>query len=242
MQLPGGIAFLGYNQSMAPQPMISASILSADFTRLGDQIAEAEQAGADWIHIDVIDGHFAPPITMGQVVVEACRKATTLPLDVHLMVDNPDAMLRSFADAGADHIHIHIEASPDIEKSLKTIRKLGCKAGLAINPDTPAATLLPYLKDADITLIMSVHPGYSGQDFIPQVLPKSAEIHRVIDASELDTLIEFDGGIDPETLPLAMEAGGHVFVAASAVYKHPKGVAAGIQALRSASTANVRNQ
>jgi ribulose-phosphate 3-epimerase len=227
---------------MASQPLISASILSADFTRLGDQIAEAEQAGSDWIHIDVIDGHFAPPITMGQVVVEACRRATTLPLDVHLMVDNPDAMLQSFANAGADHIHIHIEACPDIERSLKTIRKLGCKAGLAINPDTPAATVLPYVKDADIILIMSVHPGYSGQVFIPLVLPKSAEIRRAIDASELDTMIEFDGGVDAGTLPLAMEAGGQVFVAASAVYKYPQGVSVGIQALRSASTTMVRNQ
>src|SRR3990172_7431606 len=129
---------LSYNQPMAAQPLIAPSILSADFARLGEQITEAQQAGADWIHIDVMDGHFVPPITMGQVVVEACRKATQLPLDVHLMVENPDAMLESFAEAGADHIHVHVEASPNIENSLKAVRKLGCKAGVALSPGTPA--------------------------------------------------------------------------------------------------------
>lgn len=233
---------LRYNRSMAAQPLIAPSILSADFARLGEQIAEAEQAGADWIHIDVMDGHFVPPITMGQVVVEACREATDLPLDVHLMVENPDAMLQSFADAGADHIHVHIEASPDIERSLATIRKLGCKAGLAINPETPANTALPHLNAADIVLVMSVHPGYSGQDFIAEVLPKAAEFRRAIDSAGLNTVIEFDGGVDAETLPDALEAGGQVFVAASAVYKYPHGVAAGIQELRSASTALIRNK
>lgn len=226
---------------MASQPLIAPSILSADFTRLGDQIAEAEQAGADWIHIDVMDGHFVPPITMGQVIVEACRRVTDLPLDVHLMVDNPDTMLQSFADAGANHIHVHIEASPDIERSLQTIRKLGCKAGLAINPETPATNALKHLKAADIVLVMSVHPGYSGQDFIPEVLPKTTEFRQAIDSAGLETLIEFDGGVDAETLPAAIEAGGQVFVAASAVYKHPSGAAAGIQALRAASLAVLKH-
>lgn len=226
---------------MASRPLLAPSILSADFTRLGEQIAEAEQAGADWIHIDVIDAHFAPPVTMGQVVVEACRRATTLPLDVHLMVEHPDGMLQSFADAGADHIHVHVEASPDVEKSLAAIRKLGCKAGLAINPETPAEMLLNHLKSADIALIMSVHPGYSGQKFIPEVLPKAAEIRQAIDTAGLDTLIQFDGGIDAETLPAAYAAGGQVFVAASAVYRHPQGVTAGMQALRSAFPETIKN-
>lgn len=235
-----GIAFLGYNLAMASQPLIAPSILSADFAHLGEQIAAAEQAGADWIHIDVMDGHFVPPITMGQVVVEACRKVTELPLDVHLMVENPDAMLQSFADAGADHIHVHIEACPEIEKSLKTIRSLGCKAGLAINPETPAANALLHLKAADIVLVMSVHPGYSGQDFIPDVLPKAAELRRAIDSAGLDALIEFDGGVDVDTLPAAIDAGGQVFVAASAVFKHPQGISAGLHALRSASLAALK--
>ncbi len=226
---------------MASQPLIAPSILSADFARLGEQITAAEQAGADWIHIDVMDGHFVPPITMGQVIVEACRRVTELPLDVHLMVENPDAMLQSFADAGADHIHVHIEASPDIEKSLQTIHDLGCKAGLAINPETPAVKALPHLKSADIILVMSVHPGYSGQDFIPEVLPKVAEFRRAIDSGNLETLTQLDGGVDAETLRAALEAGGQVFVAASAVYGHPQGVAAGIHALRSASLAALKH-
>lgn len=220
---------------MAAKPLIAPSILSADFARLGEQIAEAEQAGADWIHIDVMDGHFVPPITMGQMVTETCRRVTDLPLDVHLMVENPDPMLESFAEAGADHIHVHIEGSPDIEKSLQAIRKLGCKAGLAVNPETDVAAVLPHLKAADVVLVMSVHPGYSGQDFLHEVLPKVSELRRAIDVQHLDTLIQLDGGIDADTLPLALEAGGSVFVAASAVFKHKAGIAAGIKALREAT-------
>ena len=231
---------LSYNQPMAAQPVIAPSILSADFARLGEQIAEAEQAGADWIHIDVMDGHFVPPITMGQVVVQACRKVTELPLDVHLMVQNPDAMLQSFAEAGADHIHVHIEASPDIETSLKEIQKLGCKAGVALNPGTPAAAIHSALAAADIVLVMSVNPGYSGQDFIAQVLPKVHELRTRLTELGSPVLIEIDGGLDAETLPAALEAGGQVFVAASAVYKHPQGITAGMQALRNASLQGVK--
>jgi ribulose-phosphate 3-epimerase len=225
---------------MAAQPLIAPSILSADFARLGEQIAEAEQAGADWIHIDVMDGHFVPPITMGQVIVAACRKATELPLDVHLMVQNPDAMLQSFAGAGADHIHVHIEASPDIEKSLRAIQKLGCKAGVALNPGTPAAAIHSALTAADIVLVMSVNPGYSGQDFIADVLPKVHELRTRLAELGSPALIEIDGGVDAETLPKALEAGGQVFVAASAVYKHPQGVTAGMQALRTASPQGIK--
>ncbi|MEX1248545.1 MAG: ribulose-phosphate 3-epimerase [Anaerolineales bacterium] len=225
---------------MASQPLIAPSILSADFTRLGEQIAEAEAAGADWIHIDVMDGHFVPPITMGQVIVEACRKATELPLDVHLMVENPDAMLQSFAEAGADHIHVHIEASPHIHRSLQRVRELGCKAGVAINPGTPSEAVKAVLELADIALVMTVNPGYSGQVFMLEVLPKMSEIREAIAESNLQTLIEIDGGVDAETLPAALEAGGQVFVAASAVYRHPQGVSAGIQALRSASRMAVK--
>lgn len=220
---------------MALRPLIAPSILSADFSKLGEQIVEAERNGAGWIHIDVMDGHFVPPITMGQVVVEACRKATELPLDVHLMVEDPDQMLQSFADAGADHIHVHIEASPHIHRSLQAIQELGCKAGVAINPGTPVEAVLPLLQLADIFLIMSVNPGYSGQDFLPEVLPKVRTLREALDTAGSTALIEFDGGIDAETLPLAQEAGGEVFVAASAVFKHPQGIAAGMQALQRAA-------
>jgi len=220
---------------MAAKPLIAPSILSADFARLGEQITEAERGGADWIHIDVMDGHFVPPITMGQMVTETCRRVTELPLDVHLMVEYPDPMLESFAEAGADHIHVHIEASPDIDKSLQAIRRLGCKAGLAVNPETDAAAVLPHLKAADIVLVMSVHPGYSGQEFLPEVLQKVSELRRAIDEQHLETLIQLDGGIDAYSLPLALEAGGSVFVAASAVFKHKAGITAGIKALRDAT-------
>jgi ribulose-phosphate 3-epimerase len=220
---------------MAFQPLIAPSILSADFARLGEQIAEAEHNGADWIHIDVMDGHFVPPITMGQVVVEACRRATTLPLDVHLMVEDPDKMLESFADAGADHIHVHYEASPDLNASLARIRELGCKAGVAINPGTPASAITDALPHADIALVMSVNPGYSGQAFIPDVLPKVSELREAIAEADLPTVIEIDGGIDAETLPAALAAGVQVFVAGSSIYSYKQGIAAGMQALRNAS-------
>lgn len=226
---------------MASQPLIAPSILSADFTRLGEQIAEAEAAGADWIHIDVMDGHFVPSITMGQVIVEACRKATELPLDVHLMVENPDATLASFAEAGADHIHVHVEASPNIEASLKAIRKLGCKAGVALNPETPASAILSVLPLADIVLVMTVHPGYSGQAFIASVLPKITELRAEIEESGSPALVQIDGGVDVETLPAALEAGAQVCVAASAIYKHKQGVAAGIAALRYASKQTIKH-
>lgn len=224
---------------MASQPLIAPSILSADFTRLGEQIAEAKRAGADWIHIDVMDGHFVQPITMGQVVVEACRMSTDLPLDVHLMVENPDSMLESFAKAGADHIHVHVEASSQLEHSLERIHQLGCKAGVAINPATPAKAVAHALPMADIVLVMSVNPGYSGQDFISEVLPKATELQAAIAKSNSQALIEFDGGIDAETLPAAQAAGGQVFVAASAVFGHAGGIAVGIQKLRTAALQTV---
>jgi ribulose-phosphate 3-epimerase len=220
---------------MAHKPLIAPSILSADFSRLAEQLAEAAEAGADWLHIDVMDGHFVPPITMGQKVTETCRKHSRLPVDVHLMVEDPDPMLESFRQAGADHIHVHIEAAPDAEKSLKAIRDLGCSAGLALNPETSADAVLPHLKSADIILVMSVHPGYSGQAFIPEVLPKVSRIRQAIDEQGLDTLIQLDGGIDADTLPLAYQAGGDVMVAGNAVFAHKGGIGAGMQALRNAT-------
>jgi ribulose-phosphate 3-epimerase len=226
---------------MASQPLLAPSLLSADFSRLAEQIAEAEHHGADWIHIDVMDGHFVPPITMGQMVVKTCRRLTDLPLDVHLMVENPDGMLQSFAEAGADHIHIHLEASPDPTKSLNTIRSLGCKAGLAINPETDASAVLPHLAAADIILVMSVHPGASGQGFISEVLPKASALRAALADSGSQALIEMDGGIDANTLPQALEAGVQVFVAGNAIYAHPKGIAAGLQALRDSSLQKATN-
>lgn len=225
---------------MAFRPLIAPSILSADFARLGEQIAAAEQSGADWLHIDVMDGHFVPPISMGQMVTATCRRITDLPLDVHLMVAQPERMLASFAEAGADHITVHAEACKDVAATLQRIRELGCKAGVSIKPATPVDVLEGVLEISDIVLVMSVEPGYSGQAFLPEVLPKVRTLSSLLAERQPDALIEIDGGIDAETLPQALEAGAQAFVAASAIFGHPDGIDAGLQALRRASLASER--
>ncbi len=214
--------------------LISTSILSADFARLGEQIHEAEAGGADWIHVDVMDGHFVPNITMGPFVVETCRRITRLPLDVHLMIDNPGDFIEPFATAGADRISVQVESTPHIYRLLQHIRELGRHPGVVINPGTPAGSLEDILHLADMVLVMTVNPGYSGQEFIPEVTPKIAQVRKMIVDRKLDTLIQVDGGITHETLPLTYRAGARVFVAATAIYKYPQGIAAGIQALRDA--------
>ena len=212
--------------------IIAPSILSADFTRLGEQIAEAESAGADWLHVDVMDGHFVPNLTMGPFVVEACRRATSLPLDVHLMIEHPENLLEAFAKAGASHIIVHVETCPDIAGTLKTIKSLGCQAGVTLNPATPASDLELALPLADQVLVMTVHPGYSGQEFMPEMLSKVAEIRRRLDALHSSAWLEVDGGISAATISRVREAGADAFVAASAVFHHPDGIAAGIRSLR----------
>jgi ribulose-phosphate 3-epimerase len=212
--------------------VIAVSILGADFAVLKDQIAEAEANGAGWVHIDVMDGHFVPNLSMGPVVVEACKRSTSLPLDVHLMIENPEKYLEAFASAGADHISVHVEATQDLPSTLQAIQQLGCKAGVAINPETPATAIEPVLPLADIVLVMSVHPGYSGQAFIPEVLPKMSAIRQKLDEINSPAVIEADGGVNEKTLPLALEAGAQVFVAAKAVFGHPDGIAAGMAALK----------
>jgi ribulose-phosphate 3-epimerase len=214
------------------QPVISASILSADFTRLGEQIAEAETAGVDWIHIDVMDGHFVPNLTMGPFIVESCRRATRLPLDVHLMVENPDSLLEAFAKAGASHLTVHVEACPDLIGTLKKIKTLGCTAGVTLNPDTPASHLEAVLPFAELVLVMTVHPGYSGQKFMEDVIPKVAEVRRMLDSLGSTAWLEVDGGISPETIPQVRAEGADAFVAASAIFHHPEGIAAGVETLR----------
>ena len=211
---------------------ISTSILSADFSRLGAQISEAEAAGADWIHVDVMDGHFVPNLTMGPFIVEACRSITDLPLDVHLMVEQPDHLLEAFAKAGSSLLSVHVEACPHLHRTLQSIRQLGCLAGVVLNPGTPAVLVEPVLHLVDLVLVMSVNPGASGQSFIPEVLPKVTEIRQMLDRVNPQAVIEIDGGITPETLPAALKAGVQVFVTAYAVFKNPAGIAAGIRALR----------
>jgi ribulose-phosphate 3-epimerase len=209
---------------------IAPSILSADFAQLGDQIAQCEAAGADWIHLDVMDGRFVPNISFGPVVVAAARRVTRLPLDVHLMIEAPDRYLAAFAQAGADSLTVHLEACPHLHRTLQTIRGLGKNAGVALNPATPAALLSEVLDDVDLILAMTVNPGFSGQQFIAGVLPKVHQLAEMAHGREME--IEVDGGIDARTLPLAAEAGATVAVAASAVFKAEGGIAQGVGRLR----------
>jgi ribulose-phosphate 3-epimerase len=213
--------------------ILSASILSADFARLAEQIQEAENGGVDWIHVDVMDGHFVSTITMGPFIVRTCRRITHLPLDVHLMVENPEKHLADFAEAGASNISVHVETCPHLYHTLQVIRSLGCHPGVVINPGTPASSISSVLNLVDLVLIMTVNPGASGQEFIPEVLPKVREVSSMIAAQHALAQIEVDGGITPATLPSVYAAGARVFVSASAIFKNPNGISHGIEALRS---------
>ena len=219
---------------MAFQPIIAPSILNADFSRLGDQIREVERHGAAWLHIDVMDGHFVPNLSMGPQVVAACRRVSELPLDVHLMIEKPERHLAAFAEAGADHITVHQETCPELGNTLEQIHALGCQAGVSIKPQTPVSAIGDVLESAAIILVMSVEPGFGGQDFMPEVLPKVHQLRAKLDEIDSRARIEIDGGIDAQTLPLARAAGVDVFVVGSAIFKHPEGIAASMQSLQSA--------
>lgn len=217
--------------------LIAPSILSADFTRLGADIAACEAAGADWIHVDVMDGRFVPNITMGPVVVEACRRATKLPLDVHLMIVEPERHIEAFAKAGATRIIVHVETCPHLHRTLQHIKSLGCAAGVTLNPGTPAVAIQPVLGLADQALVMSVNPGFSGQSFIPESVEKIRQIRAMLDEIRSPARLEVDGGIAPETLSQVRGAGADVFVSGSFVFDHPQGIAAGIRELRASIAA-----
>ena len=212
--------------------MIAPSILSADFSRLGEEIRACEAAGADWVHIDVMDGHFVPNLTMGPFIVEHCKRITKLPLDVHLMIEKPERHLEAFARAGASHITVHVETCPHLHQTLQTIKSLGCKAGVTLNPGTPVAALGAVLTEADLVLVMSVNPGFSGGKFVPSSFARAAEIRRMLDAIGSPAWLEVDGGVNAENIAALKDAGITAFVAATAIFKHPQGIAAGIQALR----------
>jgi ribulose-phosphate 3-epimerase len=217
---------------MANPVFLSPSILSADFLHLQDAISQAEAAGADWVHIDVMDGHFVPNLTMGPFIVEACRRATRLPLDVHLMIENPDRLVPAFIDSGADFLTVHVETCPNLHRTLQSIRDRNVHAGVSLNPGTPAATIVEVLPMLDLVLVMSVNPGYSGQSFIPAVVPKIGQIRTLLQEAGSSARLEVDGGITPRTAPMVVQAGADTLVAASAIFGHPEGIAAGVEALR----------
>ena len=214
------------------QFILAPSIIASDFTHLADEIAAVESAGADWLHMDIMDGHFVPTITIGPLFVEACKRASKLPLDVHLMISEPEKYLEAFAKAGASNITVHAETCPDLPKIVKKIKSLGCTAGITLNPSTPASALDSALPLADLVLVMSVNPGYSGQAFMPEMIGKVEEIRNKLNALRSTAHLEVDGGINLETLPLAKKAGANVFVTGNAAFKHPQGSGAGVRALK----------
>jgi ribulose-phosphate 3-epimerase len=198
--------------------LIAPSILSADFARLGEEIKAVEAAGADWIHADVMDGHFVPNITFGPMVVRAVRQITQLPIDVHLMIENPDRYVPAFVKAGADWISVQVETCVHLNRSIQQIKELGARAGAVLNPATPLESLEWILEDLDYVLVMSVNPGFGGQAFIPNSLQRLKNLRKMIDARHLNTLIEIDGGVNTRTIAEIAAAGADVFVAGSAVF------------------------
>jgi len=203
-----------------PAPQIAPSILSADFSKLGDELRAIEAAGADQAHVDVMDGRFVPNITIGPLVVEACRRSTSLPLDVHLMIVEPERYIDHFAGAGATTIGVHVETCPHLHRTVAQIREAGARACVVLNPSTPAEAVEVVLPDVDQVLVMTVNPGFGGQRFIPTMLPKIRKLRGWIDERDLSVDLEVDGGITSETVVAAADAGANVFVAGTAVFKH----------------------
>ncbi len=212
--------------------VLAPSILSADFTHLGQDLADCEAAGADWIHVDVMDGHFVPNMTLGPLVVDACRRATKLPLDVHLMIEKPENMLEAFAKAGADRLTVHVETCPHLHRTIQQIQALGVKAGVTINPATPAIMVKEVLPFVDLVLVMTVNPGFGGQSFISEMLPKIAEIRQALNSIGSQAWLEVDGGVADKTLPALIKAGANAFVAGNAIFNHSHGIRAGIKTLQ----------
>jgi ribulose-phosphate 3-epimerase len=219
---------------MSRSPLrIAPSILSADFARLADEIARVEQGGADWLHVDVMDGHFVPNLTVGPPIVASIRKVTKLPLDVHLMMTHPDQFIAEFADAGADYLTVHVEACPHLHRTVQYIKQKGVKAGVTLNPATSLTTVEEILPDADLLLIMSVNPGFGGQQFVPGALDKLRRARTMIERTGSPALLEVDGGVKPSNAAEVIRAGADVLVAGSAIFSAPD-YAGAITALRQA--------
>ncbi|UTR10924.1 ribulose-phosphate 3-epimerase [Evansella sp. LMS18] len=198
---------------------IAPSILSADFARLGEEVSDVEKGGADYIHVDVMDGHFVPNITIGPLIVDAIRPVTKLPLDVHLMIENPDHFIPQFAKSGADIISVHAEACTHLHRTIHLIKENGAKAGVVLNPATSVEAIKHIIGDVDLVLLMTVNPGFGGQSFIPSVLPKIAHVRELVNRTGKEIEIEVDGGVNPDTARQCIEAGANVLVAGSAIYK-----------------------
>jgi ribulose-phosphate 3-epimerase len=214
---------------------IAPSLLAADFTRLGEQVIAAEQAGADLIHIDVMDGRFVPNITMGPLIVEAVRRVTSLPLDVHLMIVEPERYVPMFAEAGANSIDVHVEASPNLHRTLQQIRDLGCRAGVALNPHTSANALSEIFDMVDVVVVMTVNPGFGGQPFLKSMMSKVARLRAMIGETRREIDLEVDGGVSVETAKYVVQAGANVLIAGSTIFNKKHSVQEGITALRSAA-------
>ena len=215
---------------------LAPSILSADFARLGEQIDEVARAGADYIHIDVMDGHFVPNITIGAPVVASIRPVAGLPLDVHLMIEHPERYISQFVEAGADIITVHVEASPHLNATIRAIKRLGARAGVSINPPTPIGTVEEFLPHVDLVLVMSVNPGFGGQPFIPETLPRIAHIRKILNDRGLHAELEVDGGINADNAPDVVKAGADVLVAGNSIFKAKEGISRAMRRLRDATT------
>ena len=214
---------------------LAPSILSADFARLGEQVAEVARAGADYIHVDVMDGHFVPNITIGASVVASIRPLTSLPLDVHLMVEHPERFISEFVHAGADIITVHVEACPHLHGAIELIKKLGARAGVSLNPPTPLSAVDEFIHHVDLVLIMSVNPGFGGQSFIPETLPRIAKMRKILDDRGLSAELEVDGGINADNAPDIVKAGANVLVAGNSIFGAEDGISQALQRLREAT-------
>ena len=219
---------------MKSQIKLAPSILSADFARLGEQIVEATKAGADYIHIDVMDGHFVPNITIGAPVVASLRSWTHLPLDVHLMIEQPERYISHFADSGADIITVHVEACPHLHRTIQVIKELGVKAGVALNPASSLSMVDEIMPQVDLILIMSVNPGFGGQAFIPETLEKISRLRRILDSRKVDAELEVDGGITINNASSIVKAGGRVLVVGTSVFNAKEGMSQALQKIREA--------